>query len=311
MKMDLGEISQLCYNMTTSYLQWSNTSEIISETQDAINLTREYFLRDIFTKWDPLSNQISFSFNGGKDCQVLLLLYLSCLWEFFFTSVQNSQFDSQYQRFPLSNISGVLISQEAVFPSIQTFIDYGVDRYHLDMYESLPSDGKQTSMADAFQTYLDLYPNIQAIIIGVRNTDPYGDTLKLIQSTDSGWPLFDRVQPILHWKLAHIWSFILYSGEKICGLYANGYTSIGDINGTFPNPHLITNGTDPLPLFFNAEIENSFGMCSNNDTQNVNILPLDEEDRISISSFDNIYYPGWYLIEDSLEREGRVKKFKT
>ncbi|EDO15543.1 hypothetical protein Kpol_479p31 [Vanderwaltozyma polyspora DSM 70294] len=308
--MDLGHLAQLCYNMTESYLQITNGTDVINGTQEAIRITKDQLLLDIFKKWNPFNDALSFSFNGGKDCQVLLLLYLSCLWEFFMLGVSSSQFDRKYHKFPLTKLPSVLISQEEVFSTVDSYIAESIDRYNLDLYESTPQNGNHIDMAQAFENYLNLYPSTKAIVIGVRYTDPFGEHFKPLQPTDSNWPYFLRVQPILHWKLENIWSYLLFSGEPICGMYAKGFTSIGDIDNTLPNPYLIINSTNVKPQFlFSKEVERSFYQ-DKNATNEINITPLQPIDIKLIDSFEDDYYPGWFLVDDAKERAGRIKKQK-
>ncbi|SMN20245.1 similar to Saccharomyces cerevisiae YDL045C FAD1 Flavin adenine dinucleotide (FAD) synthetase, performs the second step in synthesis of FAD from riboflavin [Maudiozyma saulgeensis] len=306
--MSLGEIAERCYNMTTSYLEVSTNSIIIRETQDAVRLTRRHLLEDVFTRWSPLNGEISFSYNGGKDCQVLLLLYLSCLWEFFIIQAERSQYDFKYQKFPMENLFSVYIDLAETFPTLESFVNMTSERYQLSLYSSMREHGtKASNMSCAFGDFLKRYPETQAILIGVRATDPFGDTLTPIQKTDSNWPDFYRVQPILHWKLANIWSFLLYSNEPICGLYGNGFTSIGGIDTTIPNPYLTESkdNRSKLPLKFQWEIDNAF----KKESDEINVLAIDREDQLWLKKLGpEEYLPGWYLIDDEIERAGRIKK---
>lgn len=306
--MTLAEISERCYNITTSYLSIKNESAIIGSTKEAIKITRNHFLEDIFTRWNPLNDQISFSYNGGKDCQALLILYLSCLWEFFLKSVQLSQYASEYHIFPLQSLPTVYINQAETFRALEESIEVHTKRYFLSVYES-PRD--QTSMPQAFEKYLKCNKNTEAIVIGIRYTDPFGADLKCIQKTDSDWPEFMRIQPLLHWKLANIWSLLLYSNEEICGLYEKGFTSVGCVNSTVPNPHLKrTSGTQHqhklLENPFLWEIRNAFGKTEQTDQVRVSELP---ESDLDILQKDGPldFYPGWYLLDDALERAGRTR----
>lgn len=304
--MSLSAISERCYNITHSYLNIQNNSTIISDTQAAIKLTRRYLLDDVFGRWNPLNGEISFSYNGGKDCQVLLLLYLSCLWEYFIIQAQASQYEYKYQKFPMDKLFSVYIDLAETFPTVETFVDITAERYQLCLYSSAKAHGsKASNMSSAFADFLKCYPETEAILIGVRATDPFGDTLEPIQKTDSNWPDFYRIQPILHWKLANIWSFLLYSCEPICGLYSEGFTSIGGIDTTIPNPNLIKNDKTIHKLSFDWEIANSFEKTE----KEINTLALDEEDKKLLTKFgEGNYLPGWFLIDDSLERSGRIKK---
>ncbi|CCE61171.1 hypothetical protein TPHA_0A00860 [Tetrapisispora phaffii CBS 4417] len=320
--ISLEKVSQLCYNITESYLSLNNSNSIIQETQLTLQNSRRDILNTVFTNWNPFGSKIAFSYNGGKDCQVLLILYLSCLWEYFYTFAQQSQYGMEYMQFPISSVSSVLISNDVNFLTMEHFIKDTVDRYHLDMYDfsnAKNSVSSKKNMADLFQDYLDDKSEIEAIVVGVRHSDPYSENLSLIDMTDEGWPNFYRVQPLLDWHLTNIWSFLIYSGEPICGLYGEGYTSIGDIDNTLPNPNLNTN--EKHQFYFSEELKSAFNRNRNQSTEigidngdqdfKVNLSNLDKSDRQLLHSYNATYYPGWYLIDEKLERAGRIKKPKN
>lgn len=306
--MDLGQIAQYCYNLTTSYLRIENATSVISETQDAIKLTRRCFLDDIFPTWSPLNSEISFSYNGGKDCQALLLLYLSCIWEFFLLTLEHSLYDPKYHAFPLKELPTVFIDHEQTFSTLEEFVATSSKRYCLSLYESGRDNERDTSMADAFKKYLEVHPEMKAFVIGIRHTDPYAANLKAIQRTDANWPDFLRLQPFLHWKLANVWSFLIYSNEPICGLYGLGLTSIGSINNTLPNPHLKVDQDDKPNLMFQWEIEHAFSDSKDASGEAVNVSTVNAANLKLLNQPQDRYLPGWYLTDDSLERAGRIKK---
>ncbi|KAL3233026.1 Flavin adenine dinucleotide synthase [Nakaseomyces bracarensis] len=305
--MLLGEAAELCYNVTSSYLKIAaQANSIIAQTQQAITTTKNILINDTFPRWSPLNGEISFSYNGGKDCQVLLLLYLSCLWEYYIIKIGESQYDSQYHRFPLNKLPTVFIDHDDTFKTLEKFIMQTSQRYSLSLYES--DRDKCETMAEAFETFLNVFPETQAIVIGIRHTDPFGEYLKPIQKTDSNWPDFYRLQPLLHWNLANIWSFLLYSNEPICELYHYGFTSLGNVEETFPNPDLeIKEGQPPRQHSFQWEIENKY---KHNEKTKAELNMLDESDVLLLSKLKHKYYPGWYLIDDKSERAGRIKKPK-
>ena len=76
------------------------------------------------------------------------------------------------------------------------------------------------------------------MLVGIRRTDPYGSQLSHFDRTDGGWPDLMRVHPIVDWRYCDVWSFILALRVPYCALYDVGYTSLGGVNNTDPNPAL-------------------------------------------------------------------------
>jgi 3'-phosphoadenosine 5'-phosphosulfate sulfotransferase (PAPS reductase)/FAD synthetase len=59
---------------------------------------------------------------------------------------------------------------------------------------------------------LNARPNIEAAILGTRNSDPNAASQKKFLPTDADWPKLMRVNPILQWKYSDIWC----SASKTC-----------------------------------------------------------------------------------------------
>lgn len=93
-------------------------------------------------------------------------------------------------------------------------------------------------MREAFAAYLRDTPQVRAIFVGTRRTDPHGGKLTHFDMTDSGWPEFMRIHPVIDWHYAEIWGFIKNLGVEYCELYDMGYTSLGGTDDTHPNPAL-------------------------------------------------------------------------
>jgi 3'-phosphoadenosine 5'-phosphosulfate sulfotransferase (PAPS reductase)/FAD synthetase len=70
-------------------------------------------------------------------------------------------------------------------------------------------------MKAAFAKYLHKNPQVKAVFVGTRRTDPHGKFLSHFDQTDHGWPSFMRVQPVIDWHYQEVWSvcFILSVGE--------------------------------------------------------------------------------------------------
>ncbi|KAL8909040.1 MAG: hypothetical protein Q9171_005197 [Xanthocarpia ochracea] len=123
-------------------------------------------------------------------------------------------------------------------------------------------------MKEAFSQYLKRNPEVKAIFVGTRRTDPHGGLLSAdgFDVTDGGWPRFMRVHPVIEWHYVEVWAVSLPKSEtglergkggltahpvrrghlKIpyCELYDQGYTSLGGTDDTHPNPALRVEGLD-------------------------------------------------------------------
>ncbi|KZS87982.1 adenine nucleotide alpha hydrolases-like protein [Sistotremastrum niveocremeum HHB9708] len=170
--------------------------------------------------------RLSLSFNGGKDCTVLLHLYAAALHKLDLYPTENGE---------PSEIHAIYIPMPSPFHEMEAFIDESRHLYNLKIFEP-------GVMAGGMKTALDLYrkqcPEIDAILIGTRRTDPHGEKLSHRTPTDVDWPAYMRVHPIIDWDYADIWRFLRALDVKYCSLYDQGYTSLGSTYNTFPNPSL-------------------------------------------------------------------------
>ncbi|KAL6950939.1 hypothetical protein ACO0QE_000221 [Hanseniaspora vineae] len=338
------EILAHCHNIVESYLSISKnvTSEfpIILETQQRIQETKTIFLERILPFWNPVMNNISMSYNGGKDCQVLLIIYLACVYELF-----RDRYNLQQMYLDCFQINGVYIKQYETFQILEKFVEKSAQYYDLNMYTTQVGQ----NMKDSLREYLDhlhlkdynqtseletargshldgiaktalgqvksrdvqheVLNDHHGVIIGIRRSDPYALNLKDIQRTDADWPCFTRLQPLLEWKLQNVWSFLLFANEPFCKLYELGYTSIGGIKTTLKNPKLYKKDNKNLWNHFHWEMEQAYV----SETERPFLEVYNQDDEMVQSDMDhdlvcndNSYYPGWYLLSDEHERDGRI-----
>ncbi|KAL3427227.1 FAD synthetase [Phlyctema vagabunda] len=129
--------------------------------------------------------EISLSYNGGKDCLVLLILLLVAI--------------SKHNKLP-AKLQTVYIISPHPFDEVTSFVASSVATYKLDLARyALP-------MKEGFQRYLDERKGVKAILVGTRRTDPHGEHLTHFDMTDGGWPRFMRVHPVIDWHYTEIWA---------------------------------------------------------------------------------------------------------
>ncbi|KAG9393136.1 Phosphoadenosine phosphosulfate reductase family [Carpediemonas membranifera] len=161
--------------------------------------------------------KLAFSFNGGKDCTVLLHLLRAALFEQS-GSLSDHPFDVY------------LFDVEEEFKEVTDFVHQTVSEYNLNLVES-----KAPHMIRALQEIVDT--GINAMMLGVRGADPTGNIPVFAEPT-LGWPKLTRVAPIIHWEYVDVWEFLLRFNLPYCSLYDHGFTSLGAPSRTKPNPAL-------------------------------------------------------------------------
>lgn len=173
-------------------------------------------LGSAFKQYEP--SQLCLSFNGGKDCTVLLHLYWAALqkwWKFKETPVL------------------LYVEVEEPFTVMEEFVSVTSSRYDCSLIRK-DCGSVKLGLADLAESH----PNIKAIVMGTRRGDPRAESLNHFSMTDPGWPQYMRICPILEWQYSDVWLVLRHYGIPYCSLYDEGYTSVGSIHNTQPNPAL-------------------------------------------------------------------------
>ncbi|KAK5048893.1 hypothetical protein LTR84_005313 [Exophiala bonariae] len=289
--MTLKEVCAQLNAQVTTFLSSAPPDDVTRRTQEQTRIAMGVVERAVR---EYSFEHVSLSYNGGKDCLVLLIIYLAVLHSHFTGTreetmageqQQGGEEQTQGENFPTS-IPSIYAKPPDPFPAVTSFVDYSSALYHLDLthistnpgpnkkqrshsnppltqpppkfdasqYQQanggghdLPAMKPIVSFRDAFALYLDKHPQVQAIFVGTRRTDPHGGHLTHFDATDHNWPAFMRVHPVIDWRLEEIWCFLrspclkdLRTGGPLlyCSMYDEGYTSLGGVNDTVRNPYL-------------------------------------------------------------------------
>ncbi|KAL8866716.1 MAG: hypothetical protein Q9174_006130 [Haloplaca sp. 1 TL-2023] len=136
---------------------------------------------------------LSLSYNGGKDCLVLLILYLSLL------STHSSHAPAPPE---------IYTPPSHPFTSVTSFTLSSATHYHLSLDIHSADESSKGGMKEAFASYLSRNTAVEAIFVGTRRTDPHGGKLsgEGFDVTDGGWPRFMRVHPVIEWHYVEVWA---------------------------------------------------------------------------------------------------------
>ncbi|KAI0057321.1 adenine nucleotide alpha hydrolases-like protein [Artomyces pyxidatus] len=310
-QMDPTKIAEQVYALATSD---EPIAPLVKEALQVIDDVLDIYGRE----------KVSISFNGGKDCTVLLHIFAA--------SLAKRASGSTSQKIP-----ALYIPVPSPFPALEVFIEEAARLYNLDLFHCIPplsqpvetvnvktdrvvgdAPGVPVKGGEGMRCALDAYhkefPQVEAILLGTRRTDPHGAKLSFRTMTDPGWPKFDRVHPVINWGYSDIWTFLRKLKVPYCSLYDQGYTSLGSTFNTFPNPALrvsepsspkakstrASGSSSPLPALSSLQILSDPDVtCNDPHRQPAPESALPDEDEVAK------YRPAYELEDGSHERLGR------
>jgi len=187
-------------------------------------------LTDAFRLYGP--ECVYGSYNGGKDAVVIMHLMRAALAGY---SAKKGQ---------LYRPRLIYFSHPKEFPEVEVLVKETVEAFDLEL----------TTFAGGFVQGLtecvEGAGRPLGFVLGTRKGDPNcGDQQAFAPSSD--WmPPFMRVNPILDWTYGQVWEFLRRYDLAYCPLYDSGYTSLGKVDDTEPNPALKkADGTGYLPAY--------------------------------------------------------------
>ncbi|KAF7281020.1 hypothetical protein GWI33_005208 [Rhynchophorus ferrugineus] len=178
-------------------------------------------------------DNVFLSFNGGKDCTVLLHLVQ--------TVIEKRYPDQKYKK-----LICLYIRSEDAFKDQDAFIEQCKIYFNLEIVTA------SANIKEALRMILEQQPHLKACFMGTRRTDPFSSHLTPFEITDDGWPKVMRCSPLLDWYYTDVWDYLLYYKVPYCKLYDYGYTSLGNTTNTIRNPSLLFSYGDEKDVYLPA-----------------------------------------------------------
>ncbi|KAF7556834.1 hypothetical protein G7Z17_g1177 [Cylindrodendrum hubeiense] len=189
-------LPDICYTLrkkVLAFLDETLEDATLQKVQQQVRISNGV-IEDALRRYGP--EHLSISYNGGKDCLVLLILLLACLPTVdssATTSGVDSDSGSSQPKPEPTPLKALYIVSSKPFQEVEDFVATTSKEYHLDL------DRYTTKMRPALEEYLAKRPELKAIFMGTRRTDPHAELLTHFDVTDKDWPQFMRVHPVIDW----------------------------------------------------------------------------------------------------------------
>jgi FAD synthetase len=220
-------------------------------------------LNDALRLYGP--DQLFTSYNGGKDAVVILHILRAVFADY------NERTGNSCR----PNLVYFELNDE--FPEVLDHLKSTQEELNLEItsYKS----GIREGLIEHINFLQEQGYRTPAFVIGTRHSDPNSAGQEKFCPSSSWMPPFMRINPILDWDYGHIWHFLRTFQLSYCHLYDKGYTSLGKVKDTLPNPSL------------------RIDRCGNK----IDHILLEDKNR-------RIYFPAYMLSDWSSERKGRNVK---
>jgi FAD synthetase len=196
------------------------------------------------------------SYNGGKDAVAIMHLQRAAHAHFYREMQRKASSSSSSTQLIVPIAPRVVyFDNPDEFPEVSSLLDETVEGFDLDMMvfgEGVSfADGlthiieagiEKTSAGDGAISPTETH-HLMCFILGTREGDPNSGGQETFAPSSDWMPPFMRVNPVIKWNYGQIWAFLRGFNLQYCTLYDGGYTSLGKVKDSFPNPALkITEG---------------------------------------------------------------------
>ncbi|CAN8075620.1 unnamed protein product [Agarophyton chilense] len=205
-------VDKECLRLYKSIVEQASTHAYIRKALETLD--------SAFRLYSP--ENVAVAFNGGKDATVVMHLARAALANWCNENATSAELHCLY----------MCGAEGEQFSEVNSFVREQVSAYQLSAVEV------HLGIKEGICKFTKERDNMCAFILGTRRSDPHGATMEHFEPSSKGWPPFMRVNPVLTWHYHDVWEFLRHFRLPYCCLYDRGYTSLGSVATTGPNPAL-------------------------------------------------------------------------
>eukprot|EP00613_Pedinella_sp_CCMP2098_P067981 CAMPEP_0171990390 /NCGR_PEP_ID=MMETSP0993-20121228/276899_1 /TAXON_ID=483369 /ORGANISM="non described non described, Strain CCMP2098" /LENGTH=727 /DNA_ID=CAMNT_0012643399 /DNA_START=41 /DNA_END=2224 /DNA_ORIENTATION=- len=178
-------------------------------------------LSDAYRLYGP--GNLYASFNGGKDAVAVIHLMRAALAGHAVTAGRHFKPRAVYFADPKE------------FPEVEALVRETVAAYDLNLFEY--DCGFVQGLTQCIAGHAA--GSVLGFVLGTRAGDPNAGGQQSFAPSSDWMPVsFMRVNPVLDWNYGQVWTFLRVFELPYCSLYDSGFTSLGKVHDTVPNPAL-------------------------------------------------------------------------